>query len=279
MKNKGGGAWVIGVLTLMVVFAVLPPLSSLAQTTTTTNAVKPFSFSLVPPDCYSNERGCSICEVGKVFTNGAAIIAGGLSATSLLMFVIGGFFLIFSAGEAQRVEKGKKILLGTVTGLAIVFLAWFAVNVIVRLAASSGQSTQTGLASSATLFTSVTGKSFDWWNSLEHCQPALPSSCKGYSVGDLCGGGETGCAGSTACVCYRPLDDDGDDNVCADSATDASSASAADKTCSCSSFCSITAIKLNKSYECVSSSTAATGYTVATGVSCPIENYVCAVKN
>lgn len=230
-----------------------------------------FSVQLVPPEC-TDENGCGICEVVYIFTNAADLVGVFLSSIALLMFIAGGFMWIFSAGQTERIDRGKKIILGTVTGLAIVFLAWFAVNVIVRVASSSGSDSTEGLGSSTKIF------SRDWWN-LSYCEPATPTTCKGYTIGTVCGWGESGCAAKGAsCTCYRQTDPTGDDNLCSgDNATSATSTSYKEKTCYCASQCTRLAQKTGITYTCIAKTTYDTTpsrYTKA-GVSCTSSSFVC----
>lgn len=232
-----------------------------------------FSVQLVPSEC-TDENGCDICEVVYIFTNAADIVGVFLSSIALLMFVAGGFMWIFSAGQTDRIERGKKIILGTVTGLAIVFLAWFAVNVIIRVASSSGSASQAGLGTSTKIF------SRDWWD-LSYCRAAKPTTCKGYGMGTICGFGESGCSAKDAgCTCYRPTDPAGDDNLCTgDNASDVSGTNYKDKKCYCVSQCTRLAQKTGQAYTCrtkAANGGAPTGYTAA-NVSCPSASQVCTI--
>lgn len=230
-----------------------------------------FSIQLVPATC-TDENGCGICEVVYIFTNVADIVGVFLSSLALLMFIAGGFMWIFSAGQTDRIERGKKIILGTVTGLAIVFLAWFAVNVIVRVASSSGSNSAEGLGTSTKIF------SRDWWD-LSYCQPATPTTCKGYSIGTVCAWGESGCAAKgAACTCFRQTDPTGDDNLCTgDNATSATSTSYKDKTCYCASQCTRLAQQTGTTYTCIAKSTYDSNPSryYKANVSCTNSNYVC----
>ncbi|MDP3971078.1 MAG: pilin [bacterium] len=199
-----------------------------------------FGISIVPSKCWQSSIGCNICDVTLIFTNAANLIAASVSSLSLIMFIVGGFFLIFSSGNEQRVETGKKILIGTVTGLAIVFFAWFAVNFIVRTAyystAESGNifSGEQG-SNKATIFDSA------WWEP-PACLP-VGKSCAGQPAGNYCGGvGDCKEKGSN-CICYRKLNPEGDDNKCTtdapDLATAESDAGMDKKQCYCSSDCTL----------------------------------------
>lgn len=242
-------------LSLVVAFAPAMP----------TNA----AISIVPADC-QDEDGCNICELVKMFTNGATIIGGALGVNALLLFLIGGFMLIFSGGNPDRVQRGKKLLVGTITGIAIVFLAWFAVNTLVRIAAVSGAKAP-GIQGSAKIF------SEEWWD-FSYCQAKTSTSCVGLYVGELCGFGECTTSGS-ACSCFRPLKAEGDDKLCSEDVAGADAASSEGKKCACTSSCTILKEQTNKEYACITEKQSESGYTVASGYSCPQEGYVCALKN
>ncbi|HBL39149.1 TPA: hypothetical protein DDZ10_00545 [Candidatus Uhrbacteria bacterium] len=63
-------------------------------------------------------------------------ISGGLA---LLMFIWGGLIWMTSQGEKAKIEKGQKTLAWAVIGLAILFVAYAAVNwVIIALEGSAG---------------------------------------------------------------------------------------------------------------------------------------------
>ncbi|EKD78655.1 MAG: hypothetical protein ACD_41C00303G0003 [uncultured bacterium] len=231
-------------------------------------------YTLVPKDC-QDENGCDICEITKVFTNAADIIGAFLSALSLLMFIIGGLFWIFSGGVESRIETGKKILIGTVSGLAVVFIAWFAVNVIVRTASLSG-GTQT-----AKVFTR------EWW-SFEGCYPDLPITCEGALVGEACLASpcKSGNYQDPQCICWRALATDGDSPTC--DGTDVSSPADVDdassnksKQCVCADGCTLFAnTDDGASYTCTSGITESNedSYIVRDDLSCSVANTVCAKR-
>ncbi len=234
------------------------------------------SVQIVPPTC-TDADGCSICEIVEIFTNAADLVGIFLSSIALLMFILGGFMWIFSAGQAERVEKGKKIILGTLTGLVIVFLAWFAVNVIVRVASSSGGNAQGGLGTSTYIF------SRGWWDQ-RYCQPATPTTCKNYSIGTLCGySGDTGCGAiGSGCTCYRSLDPAGDNNLCAgDDVSSIGSATYTNTGCFCASQCNRYKAFSGRASVCINKASAYTGhesnYTPVTGVTCVVDTEICVI--
>lgn len=59
-------------------------------------------------------------------------VALGLSGTmALLMFIYGGFTWMTSGGSKDRVDKGRKTLLWAVIGLAVIFFAYVAVELVI----------------------------------------------------------------------------------------------------------------------------------------------------
>ena len=55
-------------------------------------------------------------------------VFGLVGAMAFVMFVIGGFTMIFSMGNAERVKKGRDILVAAVVGMIIVFSAYLIVK-------------------------------------------------------------------------------------------------------------------------------------------------------
>ncbi|HLD81842.1 MAG TPA: pilin [Patescibacteria group bacterium] len=97
------------------------------------------------PGCV-DQGDCSVCDFIIVFSNVARLILGITGAFALLLFIIGGFMLIISQGNQERVEKGKKILTSTVIGIVIVLGAWQTVRIVLITIIvekdASGSSTQ-----------------------------------------------------------------------------------------------------------------------------------------
>ncbi len=272
-------ALVLGLATLSSTQPAYAQLPTSAKTTSVSSWL-----TIVPHDCQDAD-GCDICEVTKVFTNAANLIASLLSGLALLMFILGGMFMLFSAGNESRVETGKKILIGTVTGIAIIFVAWLAVSIIVRTTALSG-----GKADYQ-----VFGK--DWW-SMEGCYPALLSTCKGSYVGQACGFNECG-AGTTKnpiCSCYRYIEAGEGTSCDGDDVSNITSvqkdAKNPNKSCGCFASCTALAGQTKLPYTCtVSPETITTAnaaakaagkapvYTVRTDVSCADTSKVCSLAN
>ncbi len=272
---------VIGLIVASVVIGgvALAPRSAV-QAAPTASAPSGWT-TIVPLDCQTKAGGCDICEVSKIFTNAADLIAGAVSAVALLMFILGGLFWIFSGGVESRVETGKKILIGKVSGLALVFVAWFGVNIIVRTASLSGTASSTDGVSTSKIFTSGTF-SKEWW-SFEGCYPDIPTVCKGLNIGAVCGTGE--CSDdrdNPNCSCYRATDQngdtatcDGEDTIDIDVAKDTKK-----KQCMCTDTCATYGSSTTGAgYVCTASNivdAAPTRYDKNTALTCAVKDMVCA---
>lgn len=78
------------------------------------------------------EQGdCQIPDFFIVGNNVSRLILGLSGSFMLLMVIIGGFFWLTAAGNTERIEKGKKILSGSVIGLIIVFAAYTIIQFVV----------------------------------------------------------------------------------------------------------------------------------------------------
>jgi len=75
-----------------------------------------------------NEGDCTLEDMLQVFVNVADYILGIVGSLALLLFVIGGFYFMFSQGESGRITKGKKFMTGAVVGILIVFFAYIGVQ-------------------------------------------------------------------------------------------------------------------------------------------------------
>jgi hypothetical protein len=63
------------------------------------------------------------------------------SIVALLALVIGGLFLLISSGNAERVDRGKRIVRGALLGLVVILLAWVLVNLIIMAFTGSSDGT------------------------------------------------------------------------------------------------------------------------------------------
>jgi len=61
------------------------------------------------------------------------ILLGITGSLALLALVYGGVIFIISAGNREMIEKAKKIIIGSVIGLAVVFLSWAIAGLIFEI--------------------------------------------------------------------------------------------------------------------------------------------------
>lgn len=76
----------------------------------------------------TNTNPESLDDGVQLMVNVAQWILGIVGSLTLLMFVIGGFMFLISAGNSQTVEKGKSIIIGSVVGLVIVFCSYMIIQ-------------------------------------------------------------------------------------------------------------------------------------------------------
>jgi|GEM_PF-6244331 len=101
-------------------FALLAPLAARAQGGL---------LSGVSPLCGS-AGSCQLSDFFVVGNNVVKLILGLSGSVMLLMVIYGGFMWLTSGGSADRIEKGKKILVGSAVGLIIVFGAYTLIQFI-----------------------------------------------------------------------------------------------------------------------------------------------------
>ena len=162
------------------------------------------------------------------------------------------------------------------SGLALVFVAWFGVNIIVRTASLSGTAPSTDGVSTSKIFTSGTF-SKEWWE-FKSCYPTLPTTCKGLAIGAACGFGACSTDKKNPnCSCYRATAT-GDTVTCDnDDTTDISVAgNAAKKQCMCTDTCHQLAVT-KPGYVCTAEAAALAGsYTINMSATCATAKTVCA---
>lgn len=137
---------------------------------------------------------CGLCDVVGVFINFAALITEWLGVLSVLMFIIGGVFIIIAGGNAERAKRGRQILGGTLIGSLIVVSGWLIINFSLAALLNAD-------FDSVELFPTVTdeGESAgggEAWYELA-CEPVL-QDCGDAADGSSCE--DTSCTQN--CVCY-----------------------------------------------------------------------------
>ncbi len=91
------------------------------------------------PECAFDGSCRNVNDLLRVAIKGGEIALGFIGTFALAFFVYGGFMMIISMGNAERVKKGRDILVAAVVGIVITFSAYALVNFILdALAVSSG---------------------------------------------------------------------------------------------------------------------------------------------
>jgi hypothetical protein len=77
-----------------------------------------------------NNGDCQLGDIMSVVANVGNYVLGLVGAVVLLMFVIGGFYMVASGGNMDRVKTGKRYITTSVIGLLIVFGAFAAIQTL-----------------------------------------------------------------------------------------------------------------------------------------------------
>jgi hypothetical protein len=59
-------------------------------------------------------------------------VVGVAGALALFMYIMGGLWMIFSAGSSTRISRGKDILIGTTIALVFILTSWLIVNLVLK---------------------------------------------------------------------------------------------------------------------------------------------------
>ncbi len=83
---------------------------------------------ILPPCATTGD--CSLCDLVNVAINIGKFILAITGSLLLLFFIYGGFFMLISGGDSNKVKKGKEIIMNALIGLAIIFSAYLIVAFI-----------------------------------------------------------------------------------------------------------------------------------------------------
>lgn len=106
---------------------------------------------LIPAGCRQGrqDRGqCGVAEIFQTLINITRLFLGLMGSVALFMFVYGGLLFILSAGNQEKVNKAKNILVNTSIGIVVILTSWSIINFII-LAITSGKE---GVGKKATIF-------------------------------------------------------------------------------------------------------------------------------
>lgn len=128
-KNKK--LFSISLLILLILFGIFSQ-----------NQAVQASDSIFPGPNISNqcvEQGrCTLCEMIQTVVNVGLFLLGIAGAIVLLFFVYGGFMMLISGGNPDRINKGKSILVNSTIGIAIAFLAYATISFIISSVTQQG---------------------------------------------------------------------------------------------------------------------------------------------
>ncbi len=85
-----------------------------------------------PNDSRYTQGNYEINDLVGLFIIAARIILGISGSLALLMFVYGGFLFLVSAGNNERVERGKRAISAAVVGLVIIFSSYAIVGLVFK---------------------------------------------------------------------------------------------------------------------------------------------------
>jgi len=91
--------------------------------------------------------GCSVQQILELSSNLVEWGAGISGALALLMYVIGGVWMLFSGGNSGRVERGKDIVIGTTIALIFILGSWIIVDFTLRALKGTPDTQQLQIAS------------------------------------------------------------------------------------------------------------------------------------
>ncbi|MDE2311952.1 MAG: hypothetical protein KGJ93_02585 [Patescibacteria group bacterium] len=117
-----------------------PTLQNLVNGQTVTPTANPCgdsNFTFYKGTCIPNSQydkgsiagASSLTELVLTVTNYLLILAGMIAVVAV---IIGGYWYITAAGNAEQSEKGRKVLIDAVIGVVVIVLSYAIVNIIIR---------------------------------------------------------------------------------------------------------------------------------------------------
>jgi len=73
---------------------------------------------------------CELCHLFEIFGRLVNFLRIAASALGIVVLLAASIILITSAGDPQKVDRAKKILFGTIIGLALIYLGWGIVRML-----------------------------------------------------------------------------------------------------------------------------------------------------
>ena len=109
---------------------LIPPTPPAGTTQPTVTNRQPVAGQKILPACAMDGSCRSLNDLVQVGINVGDLIFSVIGSLAFVMFVYGGFMIILSMGNAERVKKGQQILVAAVIGMAIAFGAYILVDFI-----------------------------------------------------------------------------------------------------------------------------------------------------
>ncbi|MCX6702413.1 MAG: pilin [Candidatus Wolfebacteria bacterium] len=88
---------------------------------------------------------CTFCDLLKLLDNVIGFIFKIIFPLAAVMVVIGGFMIMFSAGNPGRAAKGKEVITAAIIGIVIALISWLVLDTIFKILVSQGDWTNAGL--------------------------------------------------------------------------------------------------------------------------------------
>lgn len=154
---------------VLIILAICTTLSFLVSNIALAN--DDYETGTILPECIESGN-CSLCDILKTFANFADFMISVVGSVALLFFLYGGYVWISSAGNHERIKRGKNILVSTIVGIILVMGAWQIINFTISAFVSSSPT-----AISFKLFTNQ-----PWY---QYCDQSL--ACVNKDEGESCG--------------------------------------------------------------------------------------------
>ncbi len=110
-------------ISLIILSTLLAPIAFAFAVTDPAGKVGSGEVKLIPPIANATDPNMIIGIVIKA-------ILGVVGSLALLMFVFGGFTWMLAAGNNERVQKGKDIIIWATLGLVVIFSSYALINLI-----------------------------------------------------------------------------------------------------------------------------------------------------
>jgi len=117
------------ILTTHSQYAYADDLADPPRTNTNTNtSTNSASASLSDPLNLNSAENTPQIIIGKIIKAALGIVG----SLALLMFIYGGLLWMTSAGNQEKVDQGRKIIVWATAGLAVIFLSYAIVNFVIK---------------------------------------------------------------------------------------------------------------------------------------------------